>query len=104
MATHLSATNGFCKTAACPSSQTLVQFQRYRLSITDRAAIQIHLRECDFCNAELQLLMKHRAENKVSSCSKMPAQFRDLAEKFLEGNRGAFTLLTDFSDRHQLSH
>ncbi len=104
MVTHSSATNEFRKTAACPSSQTLLRFHRHGLAISDRVAIQIHLRACDFCNAELQLLMKHRGDSEESSCAKMPAHFRELAEEFLAGNRGVFTLRTDLSDRHRLSH
>jgi len=67
-------------------------------------SIQIHLRQCDFCNAELQLLIRHRGEVAEPSCTKMPTQLRELAEKLLAKNSGALTLLTDFSERHQLSH
>src|SRR6266545_8293941 len=103
MTTQSSAAANFRKTAECPSSQTLLSYHRYRLAITDRMSIQIHLSRCDFCNAELQLLMRHRVEVGESSCANMPAQLRELAEKLLTKNSGALALLTDFSERHQLS-
>ena len=104
MTKHSSAAADFRKTAQCPSSQTLLSYHRYGLAITDRTSIQIHLRSCDFCNAELQLLVRHRGSLRESSCAKMPTQLRELAEKLLARNNGALALLTDFSERNQLSH
>ena len=104
MTTQTSAASDFRKTAECPSSEELLGYHRHRLVINDRASIQIHLHQCDFCSAELQLLMRHRDDVAESSCAKMPAQLRELAEKLLARNSGALTLLTDFSERHQLSH
>ena len=48
--------NRFRKTARCPSSQTLLRYQRHHLPIADRVLTEIHLEICDFCSAELQLL------------------------------------------------
>ena len=104
MTTPSSAATEFRKTAECPSSQTLIRYHRHRLAITDRATIKIHLQHCDFCNAELQLLMRDRGDVAESSCANMPAQLRELAEKLLTGNKGVLALLTDFSERHRLSH
>jgi len=104
MTTHSSAAGDFRKTAECPSSETLLSYHRHRLAITDRVSIQIHLHKCDFCNAELQLLMRHRGEVGESSCVKMPTQLRQLAERLLARNSGALARLTDFSEKHQLSH
>lgn len=94
----------FRKTADCPSSQTLLRYRRHRLPISERATIQIHLRSCDFCNAELQLLRRDRGDAEESSCAKMPAQLRELAEKLLAKDRSGFEPLIDLKDRHQLSH
>jgi hypothetical protein len=93
----------FCKTAQCPSSQILLRYRRHHLPITDRAAVEIHLRACDFCSAELQLLMQHRSEGEHYRLAEMPVRLRSLAEDFLLRNAGA-VLSPDGSDRHRLSH
>jgi hypothetical protein len=94
----------FCKTAHCPSSVTLLRYRRYRLSIAERAGIEIHLRSCDFCSAELQLLMRLRVALEKSSCAKMPADLRQLAERLLTRNGTAVGRLNDLIDEKQLSH
>ena len=104
MTLHSSEVREFRKTAKCPSSQTLLRYHRHRLPITDRATIRIHLRDCDFCNAELQLLMRDRGDVVEASCAKMPVDLRELAEKLLVRNRNAFAQLIDLKDTHQLSH
>lgn len=73
----------FRKTAACPSSQSLLRYRRHRLPILDRAAIEIHLRACDFCSAELQLLMRHRSSEEEYRLVEIPRQLRKLAEDLL---------------------
>lgn len=75
----------FRKTAACPSSQSLLRYRRHRLPILDRAAIEIHLRGCDFCSAELQLLMRHRGSAEEYRLVEMPRQLRRFAEDLLTG-------------------
>ena len=73
----------FRKTAACPSSQSLLRYHRHHLPILDRAAIETHLRVCDFCSAELQLLMRHQSSSEEYRLVEMPRQLRRLAEDLL---------------------
>jgi hypothetical protein len=87
---HSSPTNHFCKTTRCPSSQALLQFDRHRLLIGDRAEIEIHLRVCEFCNAELQLLMRHRSYVEEYRLVEMPRQLRKLAEDLLTRSTNQF--------------
>ena len=94
----------FRKTADCPSSQTLLRHHRYRLPITERTTIQIHLRSCDFCNAELQLLRRDPGDAGECSNAQMPTHLRELAEKLLAKDRNGLGRLIDLKDRHQLSH
>ena len=75
----------FCKTARCPSSQTLLRYHRDRLALADRAEIETHLRACDFCSAELQLLMRHGSRAEAYRLVEMPGQLRKLAEDLLTG-------------------
>src|SRR5689334_21035482 len=79
-----SSSKRFCKTAACPASEKLLDHRQHRLPLYDRAAIEIHLRICDFCSAEMQLLKCYRAgESSVSRATEMPLDFRRLAEDLL---------------------
>jgi hypothetical protein len=80
---HSSPANHFCKTTRCPSSQALLRYHRHDLSIAGRVEIEIHLRACDFCNAELQLLMRHHSWVEEYRLVEMPGQLRKLAEDLL---------------------
>jgi hypothetical protein len=83
----------FCKTADCPSSQSLLRYRRHRLPIGDRAAIETHLRGCDFCSAELQLLMRHRSTGEKYRLVEMPRQLRRLAEDLLTRSAAPLPLI-----------
>ena len=74
---------GFCKTARCPSSQVLLAYRQRAGSITERVVIEKHLRECEFCNAELQLLERHRYYIERPAIAEMPSHLRRLAERLL---------------------
>jgi len=81
----------FRKTAACPPSENLLDHHRHRLPLCDRAAIEIHLRGCDFCGAELQLLKCYRAgESAAGRVAEMPLDFRRLAEDLLSNATRGF--------------
>ena len=80
---HSSPAQHFCKTTRCPSSQALLRYHGHHLPIADQAEIEIHLRVCDFCNAELQLLMRHRNDVEAYRLVEMPGQLRKLAEDLL---------------------
>jgi hypothetical protein len=80
----------FCKTAACPSSQTLLRYRRHHLPLQERATVEIHLRTCDFCSAELQLLQRHRINVENCATVEMPGNLRRLAEELLARKSFAF--------------
>jgi hypothetical protein len=73
----------FRKTIQCPSSQTLLRYRRQRLSKNEVGAIDMHLEQCDFCSAELQLLSRHRNVDENYRLAEIPAQLRRLAEDLL---------------------
>ena len=73
----------FCKTARCPSSETLLLYRRRQVTFADRRIIEKHLRGCEFCGAELQLLKRHRYEIQESRAVEMPVHLRTLAESLL---------------------
>ena len=76
-------TTMFRKRVSCPSSQTLLALLGSRLREEERERIKFHLVTCDFCNAELQLLARHRGDTEEYAFVEMPAQLRRLAESLL---------------------
>ena len=100
--THSSS--GFCKTTRCPSAETLLRYRRRRLPIRNRATVETHLRQCEFCSAELQLLERHRNELEEYRAAEMPIQLRRLAEDLLSKTARRLSLISELIDRQQLSH
>lgn len=78
--------SGFRKRVSCPSSQTLLAFQRSHLGHEDDSRIETHLELCDFCSAELRLLTVHQCEPEEYVFAEMPAPLRCLAEALLRTN------------------
>ena len=93
----------FCKTAACPSSEVLLRYRRHRLAISARLEIEMHLRECDFCSAELQLLTRHRTAFDQGRSEEIPVTLRRMAEELFVRPAGAFARREVVSN-HRLSH
>jgi hypothetical protein len=94
----------FCKTVRCPSSQALLAYHCSRNGLKEKAHIEAHLRSCDFCSAELQLLTQHRNDLEESTSVEMPAQLRRLAEDLLRRSAAPFKGFAELSEHHQLSH
>ena len=95
----------FCKTAACPSSEELLDHHRHRLPLHERAAIEIHLRGCDFCSAELELLKCYRAgETAACRVAEMPRDFRRVAEDLLSNASRGFVRASGLMKTQRWSH
>jgi len=73
----------FCKTARCPSSEALLQYRRHAVTIGELLAIDRHLRDCDFCSAEMQLLKRHRPEAEETEMVELPTDLQRLAAGIL---------------------
>ena len=80
------ATLPFRKTAACPASATLVSFRCQNLPAETAVIVREHLKDCDFCCAELRLLAHHEPVIGKSPVPEIPMNLRILAESIL--NRG----------------
>jgi hypothetical protein len=74
----------FFKSAVCPSSQLLLAYQESRLNRDQMNRVKSHLAYCDFCNAELQLLSRHRIGEEEFRIAEIPVQLRWLAERLLK--------------------
>jgi len=53
------STAAFCKSKACPSAEMLLLYRGNTLASGTCRRVSAHLKKCDFCGAELQLLTKH---------------------------------------------
>ncbi len=74
----------FRKTAACPSSTTLLSFRSEKLSAEIATLVKYHLHDCEFCNAEIRLLAHHqRALKTEKKPPEIPMNLRILAESLL---------------------
>jgi hypothetical protein len=76
----------FRKQTGCPSSEMLLGYRTNDLSRAERAWVNSHLNVCEFCGAELQLLMEHRPVEEECPVADMPLHLRYLAEALLCGN------------------
>jgi hypothetical protein len=94
----------FRKRATCPSSHELLAYHRSDSARQDDARIRTHLRVCDFCNAELQLLIRYRADLEEATLVEMPAPLRRLAERWLSRSAAAFNELSELVSNRRLSH
>ena len=74
----------FCKRATCPSSETLLAYEACELAAGQMVRLAVHLDECEFCGAELQLLTRHvPAEEEDCAPVEMPSNLRRLAQSLL---------------------
>ena len=99
-----SSAQEFCKTTLCPSSEKLLRYRRRRLPIKDRHAISAHLRSCDFCSAEIELLKRHRNEAEELRTAEMPSHLRRVAESVLGNSGQELWRIAELIDSRQLSH
>jgi anti-sigma factor RsiW len=83
----------FNKKVGCPSSQDLLDYDQGCLASTRSLRIEAHLADCDFCNAELQLLNRYQNTQDEYSFAEMPSQLRGLAERLLHSTATPFHAL-----------
>jgi hypothetical protein len=83
----------FNKKVGCPSSQDLLEYDQLRLDSAQSLRVEAHLVDCDFCNAELQLLNRYQNTQDEYSFAEMPSQLRGLAERLLHSTATPFHTL-----------
>ena len=85
----------YCKLPTCPPSEQLLSLVRNALGVAATARVKAHLRTCDFCSAESQLLAIHSVEfENEGVATEMPGNLQLLAESILHPQNGASTALT----------
>ncbi len=80
----------FCKTAECPTSEALLDYNRALMPPMIPILIKEHLASCDFCGAEVLLLARYRGEPEECVFAEMPEHLRRLAEDLLNGSSSPF--------------
>ncbi len=78
---HTSSTVRFRKLKGCPSAETILLFVETQLGLEKQQEVATHLTACDFCGAEMHLLVKHCATvSGFFQWCEMPLPLRCLAE------------------------
>lgn len=80
---------GFCKSAECPSSYELLEFQNGDLP--RGGEIGGHLTSCEFCSAEVEFYSHYPQEETLgepAESTKIPAPLFELAEALLKNRHG----------------
>ena len=79
-----SGVGAFTKQAACPSSKTLLEYRLNWLAPEMSKLVEWHLDQCDFCWAEMNILVHHAAPSKQEGRPpSIPVNLRVLAEALL---------------------
>jgi hypothetical protein len=85
-----SGVGSFTKLAACPSSRTLLDYRLATLAPEMSKLVRWHLDKCDFCWAEMRLLVHLNASEKEEGRSpSIPVNLRVLAEALFFNSRAA---------------
>jgi hypothetical protein len=75
--------NGFHKSANCPLSKDLLAYQIGELSVRERERITIHLRFCEFCEAEIEFYAHYPQADEAIEQTEIPQPLLELAEALL---------------------
>jgi hypothetical protein len=83
-ASQMTSSLTFRKTADCPASATLLSYRAAKVSRKVGDVVRRHLLECEFCNAEQQLLAHHKPVRGTRvRTPEIPINLRILAESIL---------------------
>jgi len=76
----------------------LLMLNRDSLRASAEASVRDHLKSCDFCSAEFQLLALHSSDLEIeNAAAEMPNSLRLLAESILNGPNRLDTLPVSIS-------
>ena len=97
-----SGVGSFTKQVACPSSKRLLEYRLGKLATELSQLVEWHLEECDFCWAEIKLLVHHNGGKNPKEDSRtpaMPVNLRVLAEALLFSHKPTRQKLKRISKR-----
>lgn len=79
----LSIKSAFRKSATCPLSCDLLAFQSGEISARERDRITVHLRFCEFCEAEVEFYARYPQADETVEKADIPLPLYELAEALL---------------------
>lgn len=83
----------FGKSANCPMSSDLLAFQNGEISLRERERIIVHLRFCEFCEAEVEFYARYPQPEETIEKTEIPPPLYELAEALLNNrHKGYFQL------------
>lgn len=96
--------NIFRKSAHCPPSESLLAYRQSELPRTEKAFVEAHLGDCEFCSAELQLLDRYRYGAEEVVLAQIPADLKRLAEDLLPNRPLRTSSISEVVEHHHLSN
>ena len=73
----------FRKSANCPLSKDLLAYQTGEIQARERERISIHLRFCEFCEAEIEFYAHYPQADEAIEQTEIPQPLLELAEALL---------------------
>lgn len=73
----------FRKSVNCPLSKDLLAYQTGEISVRERERIAIHLRFCEFCEAEAEFYAHYPQTEEIVEKTEIPLPLLELAEALL---------------------
>ncbi len=83
----------FCKNENCPSSQELLAFQNGDVEPDTGRIVRQHLRECEFCSAEVEFYAHYPQMDETVEAEDIPTPLFQLAEALLTNRQKDFSSL-----------
>jgi len=82
-----SVIGSFCKRGDCPASDRILAFQTGSVEVAISARIRDHLRDCEFCAAEVEFYRYYPPACETVVVEKMPQPLFELANALLRNKR-----------------
>ena len=83
----------FCKSANCPASQDLLEFQKGETPYKQTDSIRNHLKACEFCGAEIDFYEHFPQDEENVMSAEIPLPLFQLAEALLNNRHQDTSLL-----------
>ncbi len=91
----------FCKSPKCPSSETVLSFQKGEVSGKAALKIEKHLEGCEFCTAELEFYDRFPQSEENTTVVEIPVPLLELAEALLSNKNDGSNLLDKLAGENE---
>lgn len=97
----------FCKSPKCPSSETLLAFQRGEISGAPAQKIEEHMGGCEFCPAEVEFYTRFPQSDEptgMTATVEIPVPLFQLAQALLGNKKEGSELLDKLASENETLH